>query len=805
MNDSRFSVTKHKAALVRLKSMLPLGLPVLVAVVQVVSINLFAAQSVRADDDVQLGEVVVTASRVATSIQDTPFSISAIGGNDLRREGLVDLADLSSQVPGLLVSQGTGDTTIRPALRGIAPTDVGAGAISPVAVYLDDVYLPYAFGAASQMYDLNRVEVLRGPQGTLFGKNVTGGAMLFYSQLPTSANEGYLTLDAGSGDARHGAIEGAANLAISDTVSARASFRVSGHDGFARNLQSGKLIGDRNEKAVRVQLAWTPASDTTLNLLLFGVKQRGDAPVYQTEYPGNPCAGDFNGTGPVVYLCSIDGVPAPTGSVRKSTFAERDDTFENSDRYGATLKATKTFGNGVALTSITGWQKGKFSSLANDDGLAADWFHSRIENETSQFSQEIRLTTRQDSSVRAVLGGFYQHDRIDVWGGFADGTNTEAFPAAFLDFGPFAAFYPFLSDNKGQQKTDSYALFGSLTYDLTQRLSLIGGLRYSSEKKDVVTEVIQAGEDPANPFVDNDLKLDTYRARFGYSNPFEYAASRDVRSKTWSDATWDVTAKYTLAKSVLLYAKVGTGFLSGGYTLPNVAPGSFNVLAPEKLTSYEAGLKSQFMDNRLRMNVSVYYSDYKDMQVTTTQTTSGTPLLTRENAGAATIKGAELELAALPVKNLEISFTAGYADAKFDDFATTSNLTGLPINYRGNRLPFAPRTTGSVAVAYTIPVGALRLDLRSSWTYRDRVFFDANNDPLTSSSSTVMGDFRASLHKDASAWRVTAYVTNLTNQKVRSYGYSQPDVTPAGEHFISYVASTYSPLRNWGLQVEYAW
>jgi len=334
------------------------------------------ADATQASDDNQAGgltDIVVTATRRATNVQDVPSAVSAIGGNTLRESGISDPRQLSSLAPSLNVDQGLSNGQTHVSIRGIASTDFGLGSASPVAIYVDDVYQPFQFGIGTQIFDLNRIEVLRGPQGTLFGKNTTGGALAYYSQSPTREAGGYLQLDGGGGDFGHYSAEGALNEPLTDNLAMRASFRVDRRDNYIDNLFDGSKLGHYTNFNGRLQFAWTPSDATSVNLKVFGLKSNGDGPVYIAQYLGR--------------RMQLRHIPGYLQQVRRRGCSYRNrpnsrqtnsevPSREEFSSYGAVLKIDQDIGS-ATLTSITGWQKGKNFLATNDDGVAGDLFHSQ--------------------------------------------------------------------------------------------------------------------------------------------------------------------------------------------------------------------------------------------------------------------------------------------------------------------------------------------------------------------------------------------------------------------------------------------
>lgn len=755
----------------------------LLALLSVVGLALFAPGAVRAEAGSGkaesetgggLEEVIVTATRREANVQDVPIAISAISGDSLRDSGIVDPRQLTGLAPNLYVDQGLTNGMTHVSIRGLASTDFSLGASSPVATYIDDIFQPFQFGLATQVYDLNRIEVLRGPQGTLFGKNATGGALSYYAQTPTRNREGYLQVDGGGGDFTHYDMEGAFNTPLTDALAMRISARIERRNDYVANLYDGSELGHYTNVSGRVQFAWTPSAATRVNLKLFGLKNRGDGPVYIGHYQGGECD-------PVAFLdiynkC-VDGVAAPDSPDSRRTSSDVP-IKEDYDNYGATLKVDHDLRVGT-LTSITGWQKGSIDVLTNDDGIAGDLFHSRQQSDTSQVSQELRFATDAAARVRAIVGAFGQYDKITADQGSASTTIDPA------------TGFQYYTGSIDTQKTTTLAAFTSITADVAKNFSVIGGLRYSYERKTTDNHTVNLfGFNFENfsirDFTNVPLAFSTMVATFPVDANFGDLEEFDVIAKNWNKLTWDLTFNYRPGADSLVYAKLATGFRSGGFPVGSAQVGTFTTVRPETVTSYELGFKSEWINHLLRVNGAVYTMDYKDMQVQTVNTTG--PGLVLSNAASARAKGAELEVEAALTRGLHFKGGVGYSDATYKRYLSRFG----PLD--GNRLPYAPEWSGTLSGSYEARVSDRNsIEIGTDWSYRSEVFFDPYNTPNVNDRSRFMGDARISYGAFSDkGWRVTAYVNNLTNQDVRAFAYT-----------IGYaVPSIYAPKRTWGLRAE---
>ena len=739
-----------------------------------------------------LEEIIVTATRRTTNIQDTPLSISAVSGTRLRDAGINHPRDLSGMAPNLHVDQGLAVSQTHVSIRGIASTDFMLGASSPVAVYIDDVYQPVTFGVATNMYDMNRIEVLRGPQGTLFGKNTTSGALNLYSQAPTSELEGYVQFDGGGGEFGHYSVEGAFNTPVSDQVSIRLSGRYDRRDDYVNNLLDGTEEGSYDSFNGRAQILWQPSDDTSVHLKLYGVDYEGDGPVYSAQYLHDNCAAVNAGVAGFVaaYACP-DGINLLPDSPDQHNVNSEYLGTEAFSQIGLVAKIEHEFSDYV-LTSVTGWQDGDFHLSQNDDGVATDLFHSTQISDTNQISQELRLATPEERRFRAVLGLFYQYEDYDA-SNIAVSTELDTGTTPFVDnFG-----LDFLAGSRTSQETESYAVFGSFTYDVADNFSLTAGVRYSDEERDISDIFIGLNGfnyvtfGLHNPVLDLTQRVSREDADAIPFDPLADVLEVNEFERSWDDVTWDVTANWTPNDDLLFYARFANGFRSGGFSTGIVAAGTFAIIDPEDIMSYELGFKSEWQNGSLRLNGAVYHNEYEDMQVQ--QVALAGFGLTLVNAASSEITGVELELEYAPTEALYLMGSLGYNDATFKDYPITDPRAPTG-NNSGNPLPYAPEWTTNLIADYTVALDNFDLVFSTKWTYKDDYYFDAFMDPLVHEDSALVGDLQLAVLPDGHNWRVTAYVQNVTDNTRRAFQYQLENTLAPAVHM---------PERLWGFRVAY--
>jgi iron complex outermembrane receptor protein len=719
-----------------------------------------------------LGDIVVTATRRATNVQDVPIAITAVGGEQLANQGITDGVQLARVVPNLFVTTGYAGGNPRFAIRGFGMTDFSQGGSSPVGLYVDDVYMTYNFGVGSQLFDLDRVEVLRGPQGTTFGKNTTAGVVGYFSVRPQEQFEGYLRADFQFGEYNKYTAEGMLNVPLSQDLSMRVDGRYERRDSYVRNVFDGSLLGENDSLAGRLQLRWRPGSNTDVNLKVYGMDSRGDATLYHGGFLQNIC--DPANFDPVnTFYANCQGTDLPPTYETPAATSDETGSFEKYHNYGAVLRVEQGFGD-FDFTSISAYQKINYRILSNDDGNSTDFFHSRQELYTWQASQELRLATPAERPLSAVFGLFGQYDRART----PTATGSTALGPGFD--------YMLRADSL--QKTTTLAAFASATWRLSDKISFIGGLRYSWEKKKLNLqglEVFNFGFD----FTDENMaSFDLANPPFaivpGADNPFA-----QVENRSWDRLTWDATLNYRPNEDILLYGKVAEGFRSGGFNLFAVTESALSTVNPEILRSYEIGAKTEFLDRRLRLNLAGFIYKISDQQILSTNSAGAGVILS--NAGKSTIKGFEAELEAAPADRLRFFASLGYTDARFDLFNTEK--AGVAIDLAGNRLAYAPEFTVLTAVTYEIPVGDYTLELHNDWAFRSKIYFDAFNLAVTGDDDFLQGNARITLRspEKGTQWHIAAYISNLTNETNGSFAFF------TGTAWYSRV---FGDKRLWGIQ-----
>lgn len=689
----------------------PLGLLVVAPVQAQTSTAQGAAQGTAAQTaDAQsaagtgIADIVVTAQKRAENLQSVPLAVSAFSGNALQNRAVSSLVDIQTLVPSVNIQPqfAAGVVTI----RGIGFAVINAGAESSVALHVDGVYMSRPAAALAGLYDVQRIEVARGPQGTLYGRNSTGGAINIVTNKPTSdwSGEARLTLGNYNEQALELAIGGPI---IPDKLSFRVSGKIERRDGYDLNLFNGKHVEDLDTNAARAQLLLTPDERFSLLISADIFKENDSAFVFHYAGPANgtvcnaSCGVNRGGTVPD----DIRDVDQNTPPVNRRNYK------------GLMATAKEKLSDAITLSSITGYRR--TNSYFNADLDATSVYLTdvgRLER-AKQFSEEaqVSLETRK---FTGILGGYYFYENVL-------GQGTSVFNKALLPFSYFCQC--------GTLRTHAAAGFGQLTFHATDALSFTVGGRYSHETKQVLDEVLIFRPNP-----------DTRRPA---SSPSKLS---------FNSFTPKFAAEYKFGAGKMIYANIQRGFKSGGFALGSVTPG----FQPETVWSYEAGIKATWFDGMLRTNLAGFHYDYSNLQVGFVQ--GLTPVI--QNAASARIDGAEFEIAFTPVKPLRLEAIGSYLDTRFVKYSTADNSRpqlGI-LNLAGNQLSQAPKFSGTFAATYTVPVADGALDLRGEAFVSSRVYFSPFNTDVNSQA-------RYHLFNAFATWKrgklsIGAYARNLTNK-----------------------------------------
>ena len=678
------------------------------------------------------GEIVVTAQRRAESIQRVPISVNAFSGRQLQELKVDRPADLATLSPGFYVAGTRGDQNPTFSIRGLSLNDTFSNNNPTVGVYFDEVIQPFTPMLSGQLFDLERVEVLKGPQGTLYGRNTTGGAVNFISRKPSQIASGYATATL----SRYGRVEleGAAGGAVTDTLAIRIAGKTTQQKGgWQTNALTGEKIGDVNRSSIRAQALWTPTPE--LEVLLKGSYMYEDSDQQLREHvgyykgafgAGGYCAaalaGERDESTCVDFLGYSDPTPDRRTVENSSVFGHKN----NSRAYDGALNVKYDFGP-ATLTSVTGYSHFKRVSGDDSDGAALIELDSQFTDKIRSFTQELRLTSSTTGPLSYVAGLYYSDDRIA-------GDALQALDDFFFHTRVDTAFV---------QKTKAYAGFGQATYAITPALRLTGGLRYTHENKRFSYDGIDL-----NPQGISTLPTPVA----GIENGIK---ANNVSGKVGVD--------FDVAQGVMLYASASRGFKSGGFKAAIAFnPDELTPFKGEKVWAYEAGVKSTLLDGKLTLNAAGYYSDWQDFQAYLTEIRSGINVVVLSNAGNARIYGGEMEATYRPNNRVMLRASGNYQSTKITAFNSAPGAD----DYTGNRLANAPKWSLSTTGRWETPIEGDNwgVYVLADTSYRSKIYYSLANRGQNSQDGYWLVNGRIGVHAKNDKWEAAIFGRNILNK-----------------------------------------
>ena len=721
-----------------------------------------------------LEEIIVTAQKREQNLQDVGISLTALTGQDLKGYGLNRASELAYKVPNLQVylpyGPGSSGNIV---LRGIGVNDFGEGHESPVTLYVDEFYLPAVPAVDLSMFDVDRVEVLRGPQGTLFGRNATGGLVHFVTAKPTFERGGFLSLGGG----RFGEIkaEGGIGGGLTDNVAGRVSFLSHHSDGYIKNLNPDlKDGGQAGTDAVRAQLLFEPGNNWSITLKA----EYTDISARHMYYGQLPMIND-----PITGLGSRNpnGVDAAGFSLQKFGINEANVAFTNDpqtldqDGYSFLARIEKEIGD-VTLTSLTGYLDLERKLVEDCDASPNFVCIADFPYESDWITQELRASGTT-GALSWTIGGFYMHQE-------AKNNPTATFnivlsgsTAVDQVTGLYnGAYFPIALAADWEQTTESYSIFGQADYELSERLTLIAGVRVGRDKKDFIDSDNATLRTPAFSFRPPNGP--------GVANPFEDGYRETLVS-------WRVELDYRVSDDIMLFASVSEstkagGFNNGFYAGGIAADTSVIPYKSESNLAFEVGEKATILDGRLRINGSIFYYDYDDFQVRNWFAFGN--LVANANASA---YGGEVEVDLLLTDNLQVKGAMGLLETNINDVA------GPSVTYVADRdMAMAPNISVNGAVKYKVPLsGNYSLSLQWDWNYLDERFSRNHEEP----AGQVADEFKHNAYVTVGFgehWTLAGYVKNISNNKtLYRWGTSSA---------LGFTQQVFAPPRTFGATMTYS-
>jgi iron complex outermembrane receptor protein len=755
-------------------------------------------------------EIIVTTQKREQSLQDVPLAVSAFDEQFLEQANVVDFRDLVALTPGF--NGNTDDGFIDAlAIRGISTNDFGIGGDPSVAIFVDGVHEGRNGGVVTTFLDIERAEVVRGPQNTLFGRNAIGGAISVVTHKPEEAFSGKLSAAVEEYD--HYELDGTVNVPLTDNLFFRASLAHSEEDGYLDNLAGGRDLGEHESDAGQAALRWKgEAVDATLTG--FFENRDGDPSVYWSTFP---LAADGS-LDPAGARLPDDKVSTDVGAL--------DQGRDESDIFKLTLNVDVEIGGGYSVTSITGYKSYDFNYLEDYDATGVPVNNYQQDQEVDYVSQEIRLNSPgngkvvwfvggsiYDEDIDATFNNIYSEDDLCRALGVTEAADIGA-PVSGCDDPDFEAYWEDDIDpadlvaNKAERNVNEgdywgWALYADATWSVTDRLDLIFGARYTYDEKEFRTAVFDSGGALGNNFV------------WEFHTGGRFIADED----DWSDFTPRVAFNYTLSDQWSFYGNISTGYKSGGYStfglvVPDAdgdgeidvdddglaAPGTvIKKFDSEDVVSFEVGAKARLLDDTLQANLSLYNYQYDDLQLL--YFVNGSQLT--DNVAEASGTGAELELRWEPNDRWELLASLAYTDTEIDSVDQSFLDDGGCDACTGNELWFNPDWSASEVITYHIPLaGSAEIYLSAEHHYQDDMFAGPDNLALAVTPSWNEFNFRIGFDS-GERWRAVAYVQNAFDEEYFERGWENADVENLGGYGLVNTLVWPSKPRTFGVRGEY--
>lgn len=643
------------------------------------------AQAPSTETGAGLGEIIVTAQRRAESLQRVPISVAAFDPEALAAKGVTDTEDLAAIVPGLTFTKGL--SAGLPYLRGVGHVYANLGDESPIAVYIDDVYVPNTASTLFSFPNIERIEVLKGPQGTLFGRNATGGVIHVITREPESTPNGEISLGYANYDTIDGKFYGSTPLGDDAGINLSAVYSRQ-FDGWGTNQLTGNDAYLGWELGLSSKFVWTPGDRDKLTIRAFYSKADRDFGVASGIGPG---------------ALGQDGTPF-TGRFNP----RKPDNWQKLNVFNASVNWRHDF-DWAQLVSISAYHRTDTDILFNNNGIAGNLLPGQSTLEaltggiTNTYTQEIRLESPSTSSFEWMVGLYYLKDitkaYLGVYGTCVGDVCNGVAPRL----------------TRGRQQTDSYSAFGQATIDIFENTRLTAGLRFTRDDKSLsgTTEPLQGRPNSPAPSI----------------------SVLTPTSFTDDEFTWRLSIDHQLTPDVLMYASYNRGFKSGNY---NVTGFTNPPTEPELIDAYEVGLKTELFNRTVRLNGAFFYYDFSDIQLRTSGPPAPPGVIIMYNAAQARIMGFDLDFQALVTPQLNINGGFEYLDAEYTDFPNgtcsaprpvSSTVAGgsdtiAPCDLSGYQMARAPDVTANIGFTYDIPSSVGTFQIAASDKYSSSYGFD---------------------------------------------------------------------------------
>ena len=718
-------------------------------------------------------EIIVTATKRPQRLLEVPSGITAFTAEDIENASFSELGDIGGLTSNLLTI-GTGTGTQQPifVIRGItSQSGANSGFSPPLGVYVDEVYMGRDRAFNQILNDIDRIEVLKGPQGTLFGRNTTGGAISLTTRKPGDEFEVRADATYGVDDLvqLRGSVGGPI---VEDTLSAQLSAVFKQQDGFLDNPTLDQDLNESDEYGGRVIVVAQPSETLLIEI---------SADYYELD--NNPA---------METVASVLPTTFPVDGEDREVFLDFDEYFTR-EMWGASGRVELDIG-GLTLTSISGYREFESTQLDDSDGKPTYEFVTGRDEDSELFTQEVRLSSTGDQRFDWLVGGYYLHEEVDSLRQAFIGSDFPTFilaPALGGLLSPIPAGQEELALTPGSMETTSYAAFAHGDFDLTDRLTLSGGARYTSEEKEGEFAQSWAQLVPATltlfpPPVVPPIPLP------GTILPILFTLTPPTEDDfTDNSVSFDVALSYELAPDVVGYAKFARGFKAGGFNLDVISPP--NTIAnqfafdPEEVDNYEVGVKGRLFDDRMSFGFAVFYLTFDDKQERIVNLSS----FFVTNAAEAEIYGGEFEFLAQVTDNLSFFGNIGLLESEFEEFPATATTP----SFTGNELPFAPNLTGSLNVQYSqpLPNTDYAIFARLGADYVDEFFTETDNSTNTQQADVTLVNARIGVQHASGRVGLFLWGRNLTDETILG----------SGTDVITITTRSINRGREWGLELRF--
>jgi iron complex outermembrane recepter protein len=705
------------------------------------AISAVMSSAAMADETFSLEEIIVTAQKREQNLQEVPVAVTAFDAQALENGGIQNITELQKSAPNVTmqVSRGT-NTTLTSYIRGIGQADPLWGFEPGVGLYVDDIYLARPQAGVLDVYDVERIEVLRGPQGTLYGKNTIGGAIKYVTKRLTGEPEFSFDVGVGSYNQRDTKISGQLPL-IEDKLYVGGSIAKFTRDGFGEFLLNGDENYNKDVMAARVSLEYLPTDDISIRIS-----------ADKTDDDSNAKGGHR-----LTQSLLVPTEPVPSDIYDSYSDMSTDNEVKSS---GGSMIVTWDIDEQYTLKSITSYREGESDTNIDFDNTSFASLHVPALYEDDQITQEFQLT--------------YAGDNLDIVGGiyYYEGTAAGSFDVALGAFdNPDVhgdgsnVVGNFVAVTSGEVDTQSYAAYLQASFHIAEDLTMTLGGRYTVDKKDaeVYKESLYANGKSSLLGGEDYLSL---AVKTDYSN-----------NESWSQFSPKVGLDYVINDDVMAYASFSQGFKSGGFDMRGDAselPSTVDGYDPELVDTWELGVKAELFDNRVRLNAAVFYTDYTDMQVTTqSANAAGNNYVSAVlNAGEATVQGFEIEALAQVTENLTATLMVGYIDAEYNE-VETETAGGIVDVSDDWSFANTPEKVAQLGLNYVHDFGDMgEINFSTNVSFRDETQIFPQTESLIDEDSYTLWDASAVWYSADEHWKVGLHAKNITDEEYRVAGYN---------------------------------